>query len=322
MRRRYVSDEELNQVIKLKQGGASWLRIQNETGIPRRTAQKAYEEWEGAKSSEELKRARTAIAEEEFRRHMGDLTSLAQALVDSFYIPMPTARIKDADEVFNNVWRQDIRQGRKTVTGEKEERRVVRQNKMLYQALQEHTSEVVRWQALKEWKQAFTNYFEHCGALQKEVWNIIVNMLKQRAELKDRIEAMSDGKEIVESMARGIVETIWRGIRGGGAKLENIKEKIHIQAKSLGGGITEISFGKEASLTNIKMRDKDLGDEIAGFCRVVANNICSGKKSCLLLKIADDMGKMEEGAGDLERRLDELVLRPAILRTKCYLCPV
>ena len=194
MRRRYVSDEELNQVIKLKQGGASWLRIQNETGIPRRTAQKAYEEWEGAKSSEELKRARTAIAEEEFRRHMGDLTSLAQALVDSFYIPMPTARIKDTNEVFDNVWRQDIRQGRKTVTGEKEERRVVRQNKMLYQALQEHTSEVVRWQALEEWKQAFTNYFEQCGALQKEVRNIIVNMLKQRAELKNRIEAMSDGK--------------------------------------------------------------------------------------------------------------------------------
>ena len=38
MRRRYVSDEELTQVIKLKQNGASWLRIENETGIPRRTA--------------------------------------------------------------------------------------------------------------------------------------------------------------------------------------------------------------------------------------------------------------------------------------------
>ena len=317
MRRRYVSEQALNQVIKLKQGGASWLRIQNETGIPRRTAQKAYEEWEGAKSSEELKRARTAI-EEEFRKHMGDLTSLAQALVDSFYIPVPIDRIKDANEVFENLWRKDIRKGRKTVTGEKEERRVVRQNKMLYQALQEHTGEVVRWQALEEWKQAFSDYFEHCGALQKEVWNIIVNMLKQRAELKDRIEAMSDGKEIVESMVRGVVETLWRGIRGGGANLEN----IHIQAKSLGRGVTEISFGKEASLTAINIRDKDLGDEIAGFCRMVANNICNGKKSYLLLKIADDMKEMEEAAGELERSLDELVLRPAILRTKCYLCPV
>jgi len=318
MRRRYVSDEELKLVVKLKQGGASWLKIEKETGVPRRTAKKAYDEWESTKSSEELKKARMAIAEEEFRRHMEDLTSLAQVLVDSLNIPIPIYGVRDVEEVFNRLWRKDIREGRETVVGEKEERRVVRQNKMLYQALQEHTSEVVRWQALEEWRQAFTNYFEHCGALQKEVWNIIVNMLKQRAELKDRIEAMSDGKEIVESMVRGVVETLWRGIRGGGANLEN----IHIQAKSLGRGVTEISFGKEASLTAINIRDKDLGDEIAGFCRVVANNICNGKKSCLLLKIADDMGKMEEGARELEGSLDELVLRPAILRTKCYLCPV
>lgn len=322
MRRRYVSDEELTQVIKLKQNGASWLRIENETGIPRRTAKNAYDEWVSTISREELKKARTAVAEEEFRVHMDDLVSLAQALVDSFYIPTPVSRVEDANEAFENLWRKDIRQGRKTVTVEKEEKRVVRQNRMLYQALREHTGEVVRWQALEEWKQAFTDYFEHCGALQKEVWNVIVNILKQRAELKGRIEVMSDGKYILKKMEIGVVEALWRGIRFGDTNIDKIKDNMHIQVRSRGSGIHEISFGKDASFTTINVKEEELGVEIAKFCRVVADNIYIGKKSYLLHNIAADINKMEQCAEELETSLDELVLRPAILRTKCYLCPV
>ena len=46
MRKRYISDNELNQIIKLKQAGASWLMIQNQTGVPRRSAHNAYEDWQ------------------------------------------------------------------------------------------------------------------------------------------------------------------------------------------------------------------------------------------------------------------------------------
>lgn len=322
MRRRYVSDEELTQVIKLKQNGASWLRIENETGIPRRTAKNAYDEWVSTISREELKKARTAVAEEEFRMHMDDLVSLAEALVDSFYIPTPVSKVEDANEAFENLWRKDIRQGRKTGTGEKEERRVVRQNKMLYQALQEHTDKVVRWEAVEEWKQGFNEYLEHCGSLQKEVRNVTVNMLEHKAELKNKIEAKRDGKQIVENMERGVVEALWRGIRFGDTNIEKIKDNMYIQVRSRGSGIHEISFGKDASFTTISVKEEELGAEIAKFCRVVADNICIGKKSYLLHNIAADINKMEECAEELETSLDELALRPAILRTKCYLCPV
>ena len=62
MRKRYVSDDELNQIIKLKQAGASWLNIQNQTGVPRRSAGKSYEGWQRSQSIEELKAARVNVA--------------------------------------------------------------------------------------------------------------------------------------------------------------------------------------------------------------------------------------------------------------------
>jgi len=61
MRKRYVSDEELNKIIRLKDSGASWLKIQDAIGVPRRTAKRAYEEYEQSKSFQELKAARQKI---------------------------------------------------------------------------------------------------------------------------------------------------------------------------------------------------------------------------------------------------------------------
>ena len=254
--------------------------------------------------------------------HIDDLVSLAEALVDSFYIPTPVSKVEDANEAFENLWRKDIRQGRKTVTGEKEERRVVRQNKMLYQALREHTGEVVRWQAVEEWKQGFNEYLEHYGSLQKEVRNVTINMLEHRAELKSKIQAQREVKQIVGKMDIGVVEALWRGIRCGDTNIEKIKDNIHVQVRSRGRGVHEISFGKDASFTTINVKEEELGAEIAKFCRVVADNICIGKKSYLLHNMVADINKMEQCAEELETSLDELVLRPAILRTKCYLCPV
>lgn len=322
MRRRYVSETELQQIIKLKQNGASWLRIEKETGVPRRTAMNAYEEWEHTKSREELKRARTAIAEEEFRMHMDDLVSLSQALVASLYVPTPTSKIEDANEVFDNLWKKDIREGSKAVIGEQEERRVIRQNKMLYKGLQEHTDKVVRWQALEEWRQGFNEYMRLLSSLRSDVSNVTANMLEHDMELKVRIEAASGGKEIKKKMKHGILEAIWRGTRSGDANLDKIKGNIHIQATSRFAELCEISFGKDASFTIISVKEENLGAEIAKFCRIVADNICRGKKSQLLLRITEDTKKMEQCIEELEGSLDELLLRPAILRTKCYLCPV
>ena len=75
MKKREFTDEEWALILKLKQSGASWLKIQDETGIPRRTIKRAYEEWESTKSYDELKQARIHVAGEEFRDHIDDQQS-------------------------------------------------------------------------------------------------------------------------------------------------------------------------------------------------------------------------------------------------------
>src|SRR4030067_3259759 len=118
MKRIIISDFQLTEIIRLKQSGDSWLRIEGKTGIPRRSAKKAYEEWERNQSMEELKRARTDVAKEEFRCHMDDLVELSRYLVDSLYIPHPAGKLDNADEFLEELWKRDIRKDYELYTGE------------------------------------------------------------------------------------------------------------------------------------------------------------------------------------------------------------
>jgi NTP pyrophosphatase (non-canonical NTP hydrolase) len=317
MRKRPVTDQELDQVIKLRQAGASWLRIQRETGIPRRTAQRAHGEWERTRSSDELKRARTDVAAEEFRDHLNDLTALAQFLVNSLCIPMPMGEVDSVEQVLEPLWKREIRQERTQSFGEKEKRRTARRNKMLLRSLQDHTREKVRWQALEEWRQALASYIKHCKSLRSEGRKMLGDILGQRAELGGRIKAMTGGKEVLEDMVKGVVEAVWRGILAG----RPVHDNVFMGTSRLSNAITEVSFGKGASRTSLQFTDGKLAEEVADVCRWAASNLCQGTKSDLLREIAVDIGTMEKRGGELEEMLDALVLRPMILRTRCDLCP-
>jgi hypothetical protein len=317
MRRRYVSDAELTEVIKLKQAGASWLKIQKKTGIPRRSAKRAYEDWERTKSSEELKRARSDVAAEEFRRHLNDLASLARSLVDSLYTPQPMDEIGNADDLLERLWKTDIRKETTPYPGEKEERRMVRQNKMLFKSLEDHTREKVRWQALEEWKQVLTGYIQHCKVLRSKALETIVNILNRQPELQRRIQAGSRDTDMLADMAKGVVEALWRAILTGGPDQDN----VFIRTRSLGERGTEVSFGREASRIALTFGDGKLAEEVATVCQRAATHLCQGKDSLLLQSIGEDIAGMQERARELEEMLDSLVLRPIILRTRCELCP-
>jgi hypothetical protein len=317
MRRRYVSDVELNEVIKLKQAGASWLKIQKKTGVPRRSAKKAYEDWERTKSSDELKRARSDVAAEEFRRHLNDLASLARSLVDSLYTPPPMYEIGNAAELLERLWKTDIRKEPVPYLGEKEERRMVRQDKMLFKSLQDHTREKVRWQALEEWKQILTGYIQHCKVLRSKALETIVSILGGQPELQRRIHTEGGERDTLADMAKGVVEVLWRAILTGGPD----QEHVFIRTSSLGERGTEVSFGKEASRITLTFGDGKLAEGVATVCKRAAVHLCQGKDSLLLQRIGEDIAGMQERARELEEMLDSLVLRPIILRTRCELCP-
>ena len=98
MRRRDLSHKELAKVITLRQESASWLKIQRETGIPRRIAQRAHEQYLRSQAREELKAARKEVAAEEFRTHLRLVTGFAESIVLTVCIPSSPNEMRHAKE--------------------------------------------------------------------------------------------------------------------------------------------------------------------------------------------------------------------------------
>ena len=111
MKRGELAPEELDKVIKLKKIGTSWLRIEHETGISRRTAKRAYEKWEHSQSPEVLREARKDVAAKAFLDHLKSLTTLAVSLVTSLSVPPSIVDMeKNAEQFFSELWEQDLLQ--------------------------------------------------------------------------------------------------------------------------------------------------------------------------------------------------------------------
>ena len=228
MRRRQLSDDELNKVIKLRQTGTSWLKIQHSTGIHRQTAKRAYEKWEHSKSMEELKEARKDVAAQAFGEHINYLIKLAESLVSALHVPEMLRGLGNADEALDQLWMRNI-QGELELSqksGTVEIGHVVRRNRMIFKALQEHTREKVRWEALEEWKQARNNAAEYSKKLRLEATEVIGNILNNQPGLKEKIKTAIGSNDVTEKISDGVRETIWRGI------LTGKPEQMHVSKEA------------------------------------------------------------------------------------------
>jgi hypothetical protein len=319
MGRRQLPAEELDKVVRLRQGGASWLKIQRETGIHRRTAKRAYDKWERSKSSEELKEARKDVAVQAFSEHINYLIKLAEALVSVLHIPETLRGLNNADEALVQLWMRNI-QGELELShkpGTVEIEHVVRRNRMIFKALQEHTRGKVRWEALEEWKQARNNAVEYSKKLRLEAKEIIKNILNNQPDLEKRMKTIIRGNEVIEKISDGVTENIWRGILAGKPEEVHVWEGTSLVSK----GRVELRFYKGDSDTRLELNDTKLAKDVLKVCRWAANNLQEGNKSDLVRKLTDEVHRMQDRTEELKVGLDELLLRPIILRTRCDLCP-
>ena len=172
MRKRYVSDGELNQVIKLKQSGASWMMIQNQTGVPRRSAQKAYEDWQRSQSIDELKAARVDVAAEEFRKHVDQLINLVESLARGLEVPKTPKITMNAegylDSLLEKIYREPKGYDITQIIETRESQRFLREYHMLLKSLEYHTREKVHWQLLERWKEAWNACTDHLNNFENE----------------------------------------------------------------------------------------------------------------------------------------------------------
>ena len=320
MRRRFVSDKELNQIVKFKQAGASWLMIQQETGVPRRSAKKAYEDWQQNQSVEELKAARVNVAGELFREHLNSLIKLARFLADHLTIPSSPIDTRKADTFLSGLWETDIigqlEHQRRLETDSRERGHIARQNRMLFTSLQEHTHGKVQWQVFNEWRQAWDNCVQVLAELHKEARKMLGNFLNQDKGLLNKIHVVSK-EEAMERMVQGVLHLIWTSILadgpGGAFPLA--------QALQRPDGTFDVVFGKGHLSLYLIFTQENPALQATRICNGAVKNLYIGENEGMVEMLASDIHQMKRAIEELDEMLNALVLRSMIVRTRCELCP-
>jgi len=320
MKRQGLTANERETVIRLKNSGISWLKIQHETGINRRTAKRAYEKWQHSKSTDELKRARQDVAARAFSEHIDILIRLAESLVGALRLPERLSGLVNADEALDRFWISNILDLKRPPGSEHashETEHIVWKNKMLFKSLQEHTKDKVRWQTLEEWKEARNSAVRRSRELRLEAAKIITDLLNKHPDLKDKVITAVAGSNVTEKLSNGVMETVWRGI------LTENQEQVHAikGASTFTEGQVWLEFYKGDTERRLLLNDEELAKEVCTICRRANDNLRKGRKSDLVQALTDEVSQMRTKTRELEESLDELLLRPMILLTRCDLCP-
>jgi len=310
VRKRIVTDEELNQIIKLTQSGASWLRIQDQTGVPRRTARNAFKEWEHTKTLEELKNARVDVAADELREHIDQIMSI----VDLLSINLRGLSIKEvslkADDFLFSLW------VKKPIPPEglppdknreeRENRRLKREFQMLLSSLQHHTREKVNWELLEQWKRAWDKCKDDLSNLLKDSKIIEDELIAQDTTgIIDNINKKREINTAYEETAKAGIDVIWQNIIDGTFDTENLSLNI-----------TYDIFNGAVGL----LIDREEYKNLEQILKPVADQFCKNNKKRIRI-LTDDVLKINEITNKLDEMLNPLVLRPLILHTKCEICP-
>ncbi len=318
--------EELEKVIRLKQIGTSWLKIEHATGISRRAAKRAYEKWERSQSLQELKDARKEVAAVELRYHVDSLKSLAVFLAINSSVPS-SPDMTNAEQFFRQLWSQDILQrfshpDQPLQLKKWDYQFGFRENELLFQSLQDHIcGQEGRWSALERWKEACNNSAKNLDKLRKESRVVVPNYLKQEKEevnyLLRIIEEESRERNPAERMAEAVLNAIWRDI------LEDKLGQILVQVMlGSAGSQCMVRVGYETfflfNAPTDKTLDTTLAQKVTRICNLAVNNL---EKEDTVELLQNEVRIMKKASEELREMLNPVKLTPLILRTRCSLCP-
>ncbi len=144
-----------------------------------------------------------------------------------------------------------------------------------------------------------------------------IKILNNRPGLKEKIKTAIGSNDATEKISDGVIENIWRGILAGKPEQMHVLKGSSIMTE----GHVWLEFYKGDSDTRLDLNDVKLARDVLKVCRWAANNLQKGNKSDLVRKLTDEVHQMQDRTEELEESLDELLLRPMILRTRCDLCP-
>lgn len=325
MKRVVLSNSQLEQVLSLRQNGLSWVKIQRETGIPRRIARRDYEESQRRQSQRQLESARKDVAAQEYRLHLDLLAHFASNLVDAIGMPEMITELMGADKVMANLFSKDIYKEHQPIglsVGEwQREKRIVSMNLLLFKSLRDHTRGKLRWEALDEWKAARNSCVSQVKVVREVLSIDLGNILGQKPQLKRMLDA-SGRPDLLSCIVEGTLVNIW---------LDDVIGKKGVVASFKGASVINkgtawVTFHKDApERTRLTFDRENLGTnmDLAKGIAEVSNRAISGLRAKgTLSEVECEVQKMQEAANELETTLNPLVLRPIILNTRCEICPI
>jgi len=338
MKKKELSPIELKKVVELRQLGAKWTQIEQETKVERRAAKRAYEEWERDKKMKEQEAARFRVAAEAFHEHLNDLIRLAGSLVTNMSVPPSLNDMeKNAEQFSLWLFEQDLLQRHISLEpqvnvytmGETQcfymgdAQSYHREKELLFESLKVHTREEIRWEDIMDnrWKEARDNCAKIVPELRKETSEVVNNFLNQEREnnLLHRIKEGSREDDPVKRMMEVVLREIWRAILRD--KLD--EEGPWFQTVLRGKGPPEdidiiVKSRDENVLTFIGKTNENLAEKVTGICNLAANNLWKGD---VVRQLHDEAGKMKRASDELREMLNPVKLRTMILRSRCDLCP-
>jgi hypothetical protein len=327
MKKVVLSNAQIDQIINLHQKGVSWVKIQDETGIPRRIASREYDSWLAKQSQRQLEEARKDVAAEEYRLHLNLLSRMAEFLLDALVIPNPLTDLRPADKVISQFLKIDFYQDHPEIVIRSMERqkgkRVFQMNEILFKSLRDHTKIKIQWQDLDEWKDARKSCLEDIENMKKEVDKVFTGILNKKSELKVKLDK-GDLPSYIENIKKGILTNIWlSGVIGPESQITSMKGVS--QARK---GTAWVVFHKNTPEEINVMFDRETPHENELLAKkVVEASIQTVKfllssQNDLIVKMKREIQKMHNSSDKLEAVLNPLVLRPIILNSQCDICPI
>ena len=327
MQKKQLSNEQITKLRELRRAGYSWLKIQDETGIERRLAKRAYNEWMHGETLNELKQARLNVAAEALNDHLDYLAKLAARLRDHLNTPLSSKDTRCSRDLFRNFLETNILRVNyesSQVGTERISWRKRNLNTQIFDSLKQHTEGIIRWQALSEWDETWDNCQGLLDSLKIEGQKVLSNLLNEDKELLQGIKEWSQLEK--EKEMRTPEEQIL------GAEKRMIESVLDAILKRIVNDVQKnIPFGKliepEVTITFqvidqiTVFQEKDLTKELMIICQNVAQNLLDNQTE-RLIQLYNEAYKIRKTTDELDGLLEPIILRQIIVTTpRCKLCP-
>ena len=195
---------------------------------------------------------------------------------------------------------------------------ILRNNKLLLKALQDHTKEKIRWGVLNDWETAWADFIELFGGIRELTSSTIGEIAKARKVIFTRIEKEGGNQDAFKCIVDTIVEA---------SRHDAIDDNFGPDERLVRIGVAN-NTSNHTVITRVgdkeifRFTDRVLAEEVLEIFNLANTSlrvlIIMTKKSA----IREAISKMQLAIEELDNMLNPVALYPILLRTRCDYCPV